>query len=174
VEIITFKPSVFSRLSTFFWGLVGGVFLAGAIMLVREWGLGGLTINKVSANFNIPIWVGPLVGLLAIVFMTYQAFFAGKVHFEVEGRSFRHFVKGDLKFTADDLSQFVGGYSQRTSNNDVTKQDLELSDLRTGVSQTIDCSALSAAQFDKMWNCLKQHGLQTEAPMLITQPKKGI
>jgi len=170
MELRVFKPTVWSRLSFFVWGTIGAAFLGFILIILRE----GVRINRVPIQLNMPIWVGPLAAILLEIFVLFHVFFGNRVRFEVEGTRFRYFKKGELITQIDDFSSYVGGFSQKTKDNDVVEQLLYLKAVDgTTDALEIDCSALSIRQFDKMWELMLQHGLLKVLPTLDVQPEEG-
>jgi len=171
MELRVFKPTVWSRLSFFIWGTIGAAFLGFILMLLKE----GVRINRVPIQISaLPLWLGPLAAILLELFVLYHVFFGNRVRFEVEGPSFRYIKKGTIVTQIDNLSSYLGGYSQKTRNNDVVEQNLYLTALdgRTQELQ-IDCEPLSARQFNKMWALLLERGLRKDVPTLEVQPPQG-
>jgi len=167
MEVRVFKPTVWSRLSMFVWGTIGAGFLGFVLWLLRE----GVTINRTPIQVAIlPVWLAPAAAILVELFILYGVFFGRKVRFEVDGRTFRYIKKGNLVTQIDNVALYVGGYSQKTRDNDVMEQNLYLAALDGSTGElVIDCEPLSANQFNKMWALLLERGLQKYTPTLDIQ-----
>jgi len=170
MELRVFKPTVWSRLSFLIWGTIGAGFLCFITMLLRD----GVRINQTLIQINMPVWVGPLVAALVELLVLYHVFFGNRIRFEVEGPSFRYFEKGNLITQIDNLSAYVGGFSQKTKNDDVVEQYLYLKALDGSTDALeIDCFALSVKQFNKMFELLLERGLHKVLLTLDVQPQEG-
>jgi len=164
MELRVFKPTIWSRLSTLVWGTIGAAFLGFVLIVLQD----GITINRTPIRISsMPVWVGPAAAIVVELFVLYSVFFGKRVRFEVDGRTFRYIKKGNLITQIDNIALYLGGYTQKTQNNDVMEQNLYLTALDGSTDElVIDCEPLSANQFNKMWALLLERGLQKFTPTL--------
>ena len=165
MELRVFKPNLWSRIKTFGYAVIGGVFVAFIIYIFQSW-----VADKIGENLMEGLVVG--IPIAAAVIGLLFAIFGNRVRFEARGHSLYCYKGNEMTLQIDDLSQYIGGYSQHTRGGDVEKQVLYLHPVSgVGESQEIDCAALSAGLFFQMFAYLQKCGLQESIPTLNAQPQ---
>jgi len=152
-----FKPETGAKVKTMLYGLALAVFFGG-LLFYASLNYSGIRLYRLI-TIPLPIWLGPVVGVLIIAGSAMMAFMGSNFRFEINGSSMRYFEKKNLLYDMY-LPNFRGRFDYKVSDGDVTSQSLYFMPLAGGEEVKIDCTQLDADQFAALFELLKQRGMQ--------------
>jgi len=162
LETQVFRPTLWSRVVTVFWSVVGGLFLGFLVFVAYWW------VEPAGTTSDL-LWRAAIGAVPAVVIVggLLMAVFGDQVRFEVQGSSFRKWNKDELVVQVGDVNWYVGTHSQHVDDGTVMNQALHLMPL-DGSAQVldVDCTALSSDQFEQMLDLLHSRGLKKIIPAL--------
>ena len=172
-------PQVFHNAATNarFGGLAKGaigLIIAGIVVIV----MGLMGYQLVYRHLVIPFWLGPLLLLAGILLFIFVYVTTTRSRYEVTGQILRYFRNDTMVYEVF-LPGCRGTYQHNANRANTSAQILFLQSHDGSAPLKVDCTGLSATEYDTMLALLQQRGLQLAAPqaaqipVIPTLPMKG-